>query len=278
MRGGGRIGGGEVLDGGRRPRVLVSSPSLSFLSPAVPPCLRVLPRSRLVFVCVYCLVCGVWRYARRRCSSRFLVSCAAMRTTATATAAAADGHPPFTHTSPPPSMYADSNRALVNAYASGPMTSGGGGGASPLDNHPQLLQTSSSLPSPPYFSHTINAHLLQHSPLSASTASSSSVLSASANSSPAAIGSGSAASPPLLLHSNVYIAGIPHHWGKVHLDDYFSPFGPISESRILLDKVSQAPRGIAFVRFVHVEAARMAIKHCHGTTPPGKTTTHKQNY
>jgi hypothetical protein len=117
-----------------------------------------------------------------------------------------------------------------------------------------------------------NAHLLHLSPVSSSSVASSlpSSLPSSASPSPALLSNST--SPSLLPHSNVYVAGIPHHWTKTQLDEYFQAFGAISESRVLLDKVTGMPRGIAFVRFQSMESARQAIAHCHGTIPTGHTT------
>lgn len=72
-----------------------------------------------------------------------------------------------------------------------------------------------------------------------------------------------------LPHSNLYIAGIPHNWSKVHLDEYFGHFGTIYESRILIDKVTLGNRGIAFVRYLDLESAKNAIISCNGTIAPG---------
>jgi len=134
--------------------------------------------------------------------------------------------------------------------------SGGSGGGGYPSHHPSL-----------------NSHMLFHSPASTVSAVSSLSSMSSASVPPSSSPSPSiqSASPPL-PHSNVYVAGIPHHWSKAMLDEYFSPFGVISESRVLLDKITAAPRGIAFVRFQHVESARLAIQHCNGTTPSGQHT------
>jgi RNA recognition motif-containing protein len=69
-------------------------------------------------------------------------------------------------------------------------------------------------------------------------------------------------------HSNIYIAGIPHTWSKVHLDEYFGVFGTVLESRILVDKNTHGNRGIAFVRYIDIESAKRAIITCNGTVAP----------
>lgn len=79
-------------------------------------------------------------------------------------------------------------------------------------------------------------------------------------------------SPPLLSplpNTNVYMAGIPHHYSKVELDQLTSPYGHILDSRVLIDKATQTNRGIGFVRYERVDEAAAAILALNGCVAPG---------
>ena len=78
--------------------------------------------------------------------------------------------------------------------------------------------------------------------------------------------------PPLLPptpNTNVYMAGIPHHYSKAELDALTSPYGHILESRVLVDKATMTNRGIGFVRFERVDEAAAAILDLNGRIAPG---------
>ena len=81
-------------------------------------------------------------------------------------------------------------------------------------------------------------------------------------------------SPPLIPpipNTNVYMAGIPHHYSKVELDALTSPYGHILESRVLVDKATMTNRGIGFVRYERVDEAAAAILELNGRVAPGGT-------
>jgi len=71
------------------------------------------------------------------------------------------------------------------------------------------------------------------------------------------------------VKSNVYIAGLPKSLDREALDQLFSPYGKIVESRILSDISSDASnpnvRGVAFVRYATAECAAAAIGALHGS-------------
>ena len=155
------------------------------------------------------------------------------------------------------------NRALVAAGGSGMHATAAHNGYSA---HSLLLHNGGGNMYPTHAATTMDGHggpTMQSLPPSMSLVSSSSPVPSSP--------------PASLVHSNVYVAGIPHSWSKQQLDDFFGAFGTISESRILVDKITQQSRGIAFVRFNTVEAAKMAIQICHATTPPGTEHTRRHS-
>ena len=87
-------------------------------------------------------------------------------------------------------------------------------------------------------------------------------------------GSAPSLSPSLLPHTpntNVYMAGIPHHYSKAELDELTAPYGHILESRVLIDKQTQTNRGIGFVRYERVDEAAAAILALNGCVAPGGT-------
>eukprot|EP01103_Thecamoeba_quadrilineata_P016409 TRINITY_DN547_c0_g1_i1.p1 TRINITY_DN547_c0_g1~~TRINITY_DN547_c0_g1_i1.p1 ORF type:complete len:279 (-),score=28.57 TRINITY_DN547_c0_g1_i1:429-1265(-) len=60
--------------------------------------------------------------------------------------------------------------------------------------------------------------------------------------------------------NNVYIKGIPQVMTTEQLQNLFSPYGTITECKILLDPVSHFSRGMGFVRFNSPPEADNAIK------------------
>lgn len=73
-----------------------------------------------------------------------------------------------------------------------------------------------------------------------------------------------------IKNANLYIAHIPKHWDTEALKSFFSPYGSIIQSKVLLDQMGQS-RGCGFVRFDQNGQAESAIAALNGTTPPGST-------
>eukprot|EP00299_Pterocystis_sp_00344_P015278 c7619_g1_i3.p1 GENE.c7619_g1_i3~~c7619_g1_i3.p1 ORF type:complete len:679 (+),score=148.55 c7619_g1_i3:145-2037(+) len=69
--------------------------------------------------------------------------------------------------------------------------------------------------------------------------------------------------------SNLYIKGLPPHFGDVQLKTLFEKYGEIQDSRVLVDLTTGASRGIAFVRFSDVNEARVAITELNNTQVHG---------
>ncbi|XP_057697016.1 ELAV-like protein 1 [Corythoichthys intestinalis] len=73
--------------------------------------------------------------------------------------------------------------------------------------------------------------------------------------------------------ANLYISGLPRGVGQQDLEDMFSSFGHIINSRVLVDQASGLSRGVAFIRFDKRAEAEEAIKQLNGQTAPGGTET-----
>ncbi|KAI4787330.1 ELAV-like protein 1 isoform X1 [Gymnodraco acuticeps] len=69
--------------------------------------------------------------------------------------------------------------------------------------------------------------------------------------------------------ANLYISGLPRTLSQPDLEDMFSRFGHIINSRVLVDQASGLSRGVAFIRFDKRSEAEDAVKHLNGHTPPG---------
>ncbi|XP_028299963.1 ELAV-like protein 1 [Gouania willdenowi] len=69
--------------------------------------------------------------------------------------------------------------------------------------------------------------------------------------------------------ANLYISGLPRTLSQQELEDMFSHYGRIINSRVLLDQASGVPRGVAFIRFDKRAEAEDAIQSLNGHTPPG---------
>ncbi|XP_029939787.1 ELAV-like protein 1 [Salarias fasciatus] len=69
--------------------------------------------------------------------------------------------------------------------------------------------------------------------------------------------------------ANLYISGLPRTLSQPDLEDLFSRFGRIINSRVLVDQASGLSRGVAFIRFDKRAEAEDAVRQLHGHTPPG---------
>ncbi|CAK6983116.1 LOW QUALITY PROTEIN: ELAV-like protein 1-B [Scomber scombrus] len=74
--------------------------------------------------------------------------------------------------------------------------------------------------------------------------------------------------------ANLYISGLPRTLSQQDLEDMFTRFGHIINSRVLVDQASGnhgVSRGVAFIRFDKRAEAEDAVKHLNGHTPPGSS-------
>lgn len=72
----------------------------------------------------------------------------------------------------------------------------------------------------------------------------------------------------IFVNTNLYVAGLPSNWTKREMDEIFSQFGMILESRILLEKHSHVSKGVGFVRFQQLECCHQAIQALNGKPAP----------
>ncbi|XP_056266738.1 ELAV-like protein 1 isoform X2 [Pseudoliparis swirei] len=73
----------------------------------------------------------------------------------------------------------------------------------------------------------------------------------------------------MIKDANLYISGLPRALSQQDLEDMFTRFGHIINSRVLVDQASGLSRGVAFIRFDKRSEAEDAVKHLNGHTPPG---------
>uniref|UniRef100_A0A8C5GFV9 ELAV-like protein n=1 Tax=Gouania willdenowi TaxID=441366 RepID=A0A8C5GFV9_GOUWI len=74
--------------------------------------------------------------------------------------------------------------------------------------------------------------------------------------------------------ANLYISGLPRTMTQKDVEDMFSRFGHIINSRVLVDQSSGTEglsRGVAFIRFDKRSEADDAVKTLNGQKPPGAT-------
>ncbi|XP_049443824.1 ELAV-like protein 1 isoform X2 [Epinephelus fuscoguttatus] len=78
-------------------------------------------------------------------------------------------------------------------------------------------------------------------------------------------------SSDMIKDANLYISGLPRTLSQQDLEDMFTRFGHIINSRVLVDQASGLSRGVAFIRFDKRSEAEDAVKHLNGHTPPGSS-------
>ncbi|KAM4629662.1 ELAV-like protein 1b isoform 2-T3 [Polymixia lowei] len=69
--------------------------------------------------------------------------------------------------------------------------------------------------------------------------------------------------------ANLYISGLPKTMSQQELEEMFTRYGRIINSRVLVDQASGLSRGVAFIRFDKRSEAEDAIKDLNGHKPPG---------
>ncbi len=73
-----------------------------------------------------------------------------------------------------------------------------------------------------------------------------------------------------MASTNLYVCNLGREVSEQMLEEIFGPYGNIINKRILYDRASQMPRGVAFVRFSRKEEADAAITELNGAyTVPG---------
>nr|XP_043903015.1 ELAV-like protein 1a isoform X3 [Solea senegalensis] len=76
----------------------------------------------------------------------------------------------------------------------------------------------------------------------------------------------------MIKDANLYISGLPKSMTQKDVEDMFSRYGRIINSRVLVDQgtgMTGASRGVAFIRFDKRSEAEEAVKNLNGQKPPG---------
>ncbi|TRY82663.1 hypothetical protein DNTS_032598 [Danionella cerebrum] len=69
--------------------------------------------------------------------------------------------------------------------------------------------------------------------------------------------------------ANLYISGLPKTMTQKDVEEMFTQYGRIINSRVLVDQASGLSRGVAFIRFDKRSEAEEAIKDLNGSKPSG---------
>ncbi|KAM8833751.1 ELAV-like protein 1a isoform X2 [Synchiropus splendidus] len=76
-------------------------------------------------------------------------------------------------------------------------------------------------------------------------------------------------SSDMIKDANLYISGLPRSMTQKDVEDMFSRFGRIINSRVLVDQTTGISRGVAFIRFDKRAEAEEAVNQLNGQKPPG---------
>jgi len=72
-----------------------------------------------------------------------------------------------------------------------------------------------------------------------------------------------------IKHTNLYITNLPRNITEEELIQIFKPFGPIIQKKLLRDKYTNLPRGVAFIRYEKRAQASTAIMKLNNCIPSG---------
>jgi len=75
------------------------------------------------------------------------------------------------------------------------------------------------------------------------------------------------------MSTKLYVGNLSFDVSKNDLQDVFSKHGPVTEVSLVTDRISQHPRGFAFVTMETKEAADAAIKALNGSERHGRKLT-----
>ncbi|CAL8099657.1 unnamed protein product [Orchesella dallaii] len=69
--------------------------------------------------------------------------------------------------------------------------------------------------------------------------------------------------------TNLYVTNLPRSMTEEHLFALFAPFGEIVQRKLLVDRYTNLPRGVAFIRFERRDQAAAAINALNNYVPDG---------
>ena len=75
------------------------------------------------------------------------------------------------------------------------------------------------------------------------------------------------------MNTKLYVGNLSYNITENDLQDAFSKHGPVTETNLIVDKMSGRPRGFAFVTMATKEGAEAAIKALNGTDWDGRALT-----
>ena len=73
--------------------------------------------------------------------------------------------------------------------------------------------------------------------------------------------------------TNIYVGNLPYTVTDDELRDVFAAHGAVERVNIVMDRMTNRPRGFAFVEMTEQSAAEAAIEALNGTEMGGRTLT-----
>lgn len=68
----------------------------------------------------------------------------------------------------------------------------------------------------------------------------------------------------------LYVGNLPFQITEGELEELFSPYGTVTEALLVMDRMTQRPRGFAFVTMSSAEEGRKAIEAINGQSVGGR--------
>lgn len=69
----------------------------------------------------------------------------------------------------------------------------------------------------------------------------------------------------------LYVGNLSFQTTEGALEDLFTPFGPVKEAMLVMDRMTQRPRGFGFVTMENDEDAKKAIEAINGKEVEGRS-------
>jgi len=68
----------------------------------------------------------------------------------------------------------------------------------------------------------------------------------------------------------MYVGNLPYSTGQAELQELFSPYGPVEQVHLVVDRVTNRPRGFAFITLSDQGRAHQAIQELNGRELGGR--------
>ena len=72
------------------------------------------------------------------------------------------------------------------------------------------------------------------------------------------------------MNTKIYVGNLSYDIDESGLRDLFTPFGPVTEAAVVMDRMSDRPRGFAFVTMATKEGMDAAIAAMNGKDVQGR--------